>query len=180
MAVSYTGIARALHWLTAGLLVLSFTLGFSMTTWVADEDKIRVYGWHEWVGVTVFGLTVLRLLWRLRHPPPPLPPDVGRTERLVAGLVYAAFYLMLFVQPILGWMTSTAFGFPVVYLGLVPLPNILAEDRALAERLAEIHELAAFVLLGLIVLHVAGVLFHHLIRRDAILSRMLPGVRSPM
>jgi cytochrome b561 len=90
--------------------------------------------------------------------------------------VYAAIYLLLFVQPILGWMTSTAFGFPVVYLGIVPLPNIVAEDRERAERLAEIHELVAFALLGLIVVHVAGVLFHHLIRRDAILARMLPGI----
>ena len=174
-AVHYTRTARALHWLTVALLLFSFGIGISMTRWVADENKVRVYSWHEWVGVTVFGLTAIRLWWRFRHPPPPVPPDIGRAERVAAGVVYTAIYLLLFVQPILGWVTSTAFGFPVVYLGLVPLPNIVAEDHALAERLAEFHEIAAFSLLGLIALHVAGVLFHHLIRRDAILSRMLPG-----
>jgi cytochrome b561 len=172
--VSYTAFARALHWITVGLLVLVFGLGISMTNWVSDEQKVRVYGWHEWVGITIFVLTAIRLWWRLGHPAPPI--DLPRWERVTAGAIYVAMYLVLLVQPIVGWLMSTAFGFPVVYLGLVPLPGVVAEDRALAERLEGVHAALAIALAGLFVVHVAGVLFHHLIRRDAVLARMLPSV----
>ena len=65
--MSYTPLARALHWATAVLLLALFGLGISMTRWVPDEQKIRVYSWHEWAGITVFALTALRLMWRLTH-----------------------------------------------------------------------------------------------------------------
>jgi cytochrome b561 len=173
----YTPLARALHWTTAVLLLLLFGLGVSMTRWVPDDQKIRVYSWHEWVGITVFGLTALRLAWRLTHRPPPI--DVPLWEKLAAGVVYVAMYSILVAQPIVGWLMSTAFGFPVVYFGLIPLPAPVAEDRALAERLQGVHETLAVALALLFALHLAGVLYHHLVRRDAVLSRMLPSAAPP-
>ena len=173
----YTALARALHWTTAVLLLLLFGLGVSMTRWVPDEQKIRVYSWHEWVGITVFGLTALRLMWRLMQRPPPI--DVPAWEKIAAGLVYVAIYLILVAQPIVGWLMSTAFGFPVVYLGLIPLPAPVAEDREIAARLQGLHETLAIALALLVALHVAGVLYHHLVRRDAVLSRMLPSAAPP-
>lgn len=170
---SYSRPARLLHWLTAVLLVASFGLGISMTRFIADDQKLRVYSWHEWVGVTIFLATSARLLWRLLHRPPPL--ELPWIERVGAGVVYAAMYVVLLVQPIIGWLMSTAFGFPVVYLGLVPLPQVVEADRDLAERLQGIHFTFAMVLLALFVAHMGGVLFHHLIRQDGILQRMLPG-----
>ena len=118
--MSYPPLARALHWTTAVLLLALFGLGVSMTRWVPDEQKIRVYSWHEWVGITVFALTALRLMWRLTHRPPPI--DIPAWEKIAAGTVYVAMYLLLIAQPIVGWLMSTAFGFPVVYLGLIPIP----------------------------------------------------------
>ena len=148
-----------------------------MTRWIPDEQKIRVYSWHEWVGITVFALTAIRLVWRLTHRAPPI--DVPAWEKVVAGAVYVAMYLILIAQPIVGWLMSTAFGFPVVYLGLLPLPAPVPEDRALAEQLQGVHQALAYGLAGLFMLHVAGVLYHHLIRRDAVLSRMLPSAAPP-
>jgi cytochrome b561 len=174
---AFPPVARALHWATAVLLLLLFGLGISMTRWVPDEQKIRVYSWHEWVGITVFALTALRLTWRLTHRPPPL--DLPVFERIAAGFVYAAMYLLLIAQPIVGWLMSTAFGFPVVYLGLIPLPAPVQEDRAIAERLQGVHETLAYGLVLLFVAHLAGVLYHHLVRRDAVLSRMLPSAGPP-
>jgi cytochrome b561 len=176
--VPYTRLARALHWITAVLLLLLFGLGISMTRWVADEQKVRVYSWHEWAGITVFGLTALRLAWRLGHPAPPI--DVPAWEKRTAAAVYVALYALLIAQPIVGWLMSTAFGFPVVYLGVVPLPAPVGEDRELAEQLEGVHVTLAIALAALFALHVSGVLYHHLIRRDAVLSRMLPsaGPRS--
>lgn len=170
---TYDRLARVLHWLTAALLVGSFGLGLSMTRVIEGEMKLRVYGWHEWVGVTIFGLTLVRLLWRLTHPAPPLA--LPFVERIVANLVYVGMYAVLLIQPIIGYITSTAFGFPVVYLGLFPLPQIVAEDRAVAERFQQIHFTLAMVLVALFVAHLGGVLYHHLVLQDGVLRRMLPG-----
>lgn len=173
----YTWAARALHWLTAGLLVLSFGLGLSMTRFVPDDQKIRVYSWHEWVGITIFLATLARLAWRLGHRPPPLA--LPWVERVGAGAVYVAMYVVLFIQPIVGWLMSTAFGFPVVYLGLVPLPQVVEADRELAERLQQVHFTLAMTLVALFAAHIAGVLYHHLIQRDGVLRRMLPQASRP-
>lgn len=175
--MSYPLLARALHWITAILLLVLFGLGVSMTRWIPDEQKIRVYSWHEWAGITVFALTALRLGWRLTHRAPPI--DIPAWEKAVAGLVYVGMYLVLITQPIVGWLTSTAFGFPVVYLGLIPLPAPVSEDRALAAQLQELHETLAIVLVLLFAAHIGGVLYHHLVRRDTVLSRMLPSVAPP-
>ena len=172
----YTLPARLLHWLTAGLLAVSFSLGLSMTRFIGDDLKIRVYSWHEWAGVTIFMVTIGRLGWRLGHRPPPL--DLQWAERVGAGVVYVAMYVVLIAQPIVGWLMSTAFGFPVVYLGLVPLPQIVEADRDLAGRLQQIHFTLAMALVALFAAHIAGVLYHHLIRQDGVLGRMLPGVRQ--
>jgi cytochrome b561 len=169
----YDASSRLFHWLTAGLLLLSFGLGLSMTRFVGDDMKLRVYGWHEWVGVTIFAVTIGRLLWRLTHPAPPIA--LPAIERAAANITYAGIYVVLLVQPIVGWVMSTAFGFPVVYLGLFPLPLVVEEDRALAERLQSVHFALAMVLVALFAVHIGGVLYHHLIRKDGVLRRMLPG-----
>ena len=173
----YPLLARVLHWITAVLLLILIGLGVSMTRWIPDEQKIRVFSWHEWAGITVFALTALRLGWRLTHRPPPI--DIPAWEKAVAAIVYVAMYLVLIAQPIIGWLMSTAFGFPVVYLGILPLPAPVSEDRALAERLQGVHETLAYILVLLVAAHVAGVLYHHLVRRDMVLSRMLPSVAPP-
>ena len=171
----YTPTARRLHWLTAGLLLLLFGLGVSMTRWVPDEQKLRVYSWHEWVGLTVFGLTAFRLWWSLTHQAPPLslPP----LERVARRVVHTAIYAVLIIQPITGWIMSCAFGFPVVYLGLVPLPVIVEADPDLAKRMQGIHDLLALTLVALFALHLGAIANHHLIRQDGILRRMLPSRR---
>ena len=170
---SYSRPARLLHWLTAILLVGSFGLGISMTRFIEDDQKLRVYSWHEWIGVTIFLATIARLLWRLLRRPPPL--DLPWIERLGAGAVYVAMYAVLLTQPIVGFLMTTAFGFTVVYLGLVPLPQLFEADREFAARLQGIHFALAMLLLALFVAHMGGVLFHHLIKQDGILRRMLPG-----
>jgi cytochrome b561 len=174
---TYDAPSRLFHWLTAALLLLSFGLGLSMTRFIGDDMKLRVYGWHEWVGVTIFAVTIARLLWRLTHPAPPL--DLPSIERVASKLTYAGIYLILLVQPLVGWVMSSAFGFRVVYLGLIPLPLVVEEDRALAESMQSVHFTLAMVLVALFAAHVGGVLYHHLIRRDGVLRRMLQSAAGP-
>ena len=175
---AYDTPSRFLHWLTAALLLLSFGLGLSMTRFIGDDMKLRVYGWHEWVGLTIFAATIGRLLWRLTHPAPPL--SLPGIERIASKLTYAGIYGILLVQPIVGWVMSTAFGFPVVYLGLIPLPQPVEVDRALAERLQGVHFALAMALVALFAAHIGGVLYHHLIRKDGVLRRMLPSAAGPL
>jgi cytochrome b561 len=170
----YTRFARVLHWLTAVLLTVLFGLGLSMTEWLDDGDfKLRVYSWHEWTGVTVFGLTATRLWWRLRHPPPPIALPVG--ERIATGFVHGAIYLVLIAQPITGWMMNSAFGFSLVYLGVVPVPDLVAENRPLALQLQWLHAALATALFLLFLAHLGGVLLNHFVRRKKILERMWSG-----
>jgi cytochrome b561 len=171
-SLAYSPAARLAHWLTAGLLVALFGLGLSMTRFIEGDAKLRVYRWHEWVGLTVFAVTAFRLCWRAIHLPPPL--DLPRFERLARRLVHGAIYGVLMVQPVVGWMMSTAFGFPVNYLGVIALPEPVPVDRALAEQLQWVHFTLAMTLLGLLLAHMGGVLYHHLIRQDTVLQRMLP------
>lgn len=173
MDLSYNRPARVFHWLTVGLLVASFGIALSMTRMDAGEPKLRVYSWHEWVGITIFALTIARAAWRLSHRPPPL--DLPWPERVGAGLAYGGMYIVLIAQPIIGLMMSAAFGFRVVYLGVLPLPQLVAENHELAERLKQVHFSLAMVLVALFLAHLGGVLYHHLILQDGVLGRMLPG-----
>jgi cytochrome b561 len=170
--VSYDRIVRLLHWATAALLLVVFGIGISMTRWVAEDDRIRVYSWHEWAGLTVFALTAIRVWRRTRGSAPAI--DLPRFERLVRAVVHTAIYLVLIVQPIVGYMMTSAFGFEIVYLGLVPLPRLVAENRDLATRLQAVHETLAITLFLLFLVHLGAIANHHLFRRDGVMRRMLP------
>jgi cytochrome b561 len=173
--LSYDRFVRAIHWTTAALLVIVFTIGISMTRWVAEEDKLRVYSWHEWAGLTVFALTALRVWRRTRHAGPPIGLPAG--ERFARAAVHLAIYAILLAQPIIGWTMTSAFGFDIIYLGLVPLPRLVEQNRELAEQLQEIHEAVAIALFLLILLHLAAIAKHQVIARDGIMRRMT-GLRS--
>jgi cytochrome b561 len=174
--IPYTQTARSIHWLTAALIAVMFGLGLSMTRMPASDFKIQVYSVHEWIGLTIWALTALRLIWRQFHPPPP-PIPMPRLQHFGASVVHAALYIVLLVLPISGWLMSSAFGFPVVYLGLIPLPDLVPVDRALAARLQRLHFTLAMALLALVAAHAAAALYHHLVRRDDTLRRMWPGLR---
>jgi cytochrome b561 len=173
--IAYTRPARIIHWLTFGLIVVMFGLGLSMTRLEFSDFKVRVYSVHEWIGLTVWMLTALRLIWRWRNPPPP-PVPMARIQHLAAGAVHVLLYVVLFALPISGWMMSSAFAFPVVYLGLIPLPDLVPADRELAARLQRVHFTLAMALAGLFTMHAGAALYHHLIRRDDTLRRMWPGL----
>ena len=170
----YGTVAKTLHWLTFALLVGSFGIGLSMVDLPLSPAKLQVYSWHKWVGVTVFLVTLVRLGWRLADPPPPLPDAVPGWQRGAARLSHAALYTVLIAMPISGWVMSSALGLRTVYLGLVPLPDLVSPDRALGETLIEVHHAFASVLLVLVAIHVAAAFHHHFAARDDVLRRMVP------
>jgi cytochrome b561 len=174
----YGGTAIALHWLTALLVVAGFTLGLSMIGLPFSPRKLQWYAWHKWIGITIWLVTCGRLAWRWAHSAPPMermPPWQQRAALVSHVLLYA----LLAVIPLSGWLYSSAAGVQVVYLGLIPLPDLVSKDRALADVLRNVHVTLNFTLLGLVCIHGAAALKHHFVDRDAVLTRMLPRSRNP-
>ncbi|MCX2860490.1 cytochrome b [Paucibacter sp. PLA-PC-4] len=169
----YNGLAIAFHWLLALAIVGAFGVGLYMVDQPFSMSRLKLYNWHKWAGVTILSLSALRLLWRLMHPAPadlPAPAWQRRASHWVHGLLYALF----FAVPLAGWAYSSAAGFPIVWFGLLPLPDFVAPDKALAETLKQTHKLLAYGLAALVVAHVAAALKHQFLDKDGLLLRMLP------
>jgi len=174
----FGGLAKLFHWLTVVMLVGSFALGMTMVGMELSPTKLKYYSWHKWIGVTVFALTVLRLGWRLAGPVPGPPAHTPRWQRLAAGLSHGLLYAILLIMPLTGWVMSSALDMSVVYLGWLPIPDLVAPDRALGETMTVVHETLAWTLLALIAVHVLAAVYHHMYLRDDVLRRMLPWHRT--
>ncbi len=172
----YTSTAIALHWLIAGLILISVGLGLYMVGLKLSPLKLRLYSWHKWTGVTIFLLIVARLMWRAVNAPPPLIAS-PRWQQISAVVNHWLLYVLLVCIPISGWLMSSAYGVPVVYFGVLPLPDLVGKNKELGDTLKALHETLAFTMLALVALHAAAALKHHLLDRDDVLYRMLPLVR---
>lgn len=177
----YHGFSITLHWLLAIALVVIFSVGLYMSDLPFSPQRLKLYNWHKWAGVTILMLSALRLVWRLSHKPPSLPQSVvlampGWQMRAYHG-THVAMYALFFIVPLVGWAYSSAAGFPIVLFGVLPLPDFVPASKPLAELIKPWHEISAFALAGLVVLHVAAALKHQWIDRDGLLQRMLPGKR---
>ncbi|HJU23743.1 MAG TPA: cytochrome b [Casimicrobiaceae bacterium] len=174
---AYNAGAIALHWLTAALVVTNLLLGLSMVALPISPRKLHWYLFHKSIGITVFLLTSLRVAWRAVHPHP-TPVPMPRWQRRSAAISHALLYVLLFAIPISGWLYSSATGVQVVYLGVLPLPDLVAKDRALGDVLRIVHVSLNASLFAVLAVHVAAAVKHHLVDRDVVLSRMLPLLKS--
>lgn len=175
MSTHYTSTAKALHWGIAVLIFGMLALGFYMTGLSLSPTKLQLYSWHKWVGVSVFVLVVLRLAWRVAHRPPALPSHMAPIERLAAHLGHHLLYLVMFAIPLSGWLMSSAKGFQTVWFGVLPIPDLVAKDKALGDLLQTVHLALNFVLIAVLLGHIGAALKHHFINKDEVLTRMLPG-----
>jgi cytochrome b561 len=174
----YSPTAMLLHWVLALAIVGSFSVGLYMADLPISPQRLKLYNWHKWAGVTILALSAVRLLWRLTHRPPadlPMPA----WQRLAAHDTHYALYLLFFAVPLVGWAYSSAAGFPIVWFGVLPLPDFVSADKALAEAIKPWHGYLAYALAALVLMHVAAALKHHFIDRDGLLSRMLPTRKTP-
>lgn len=172
----YTPLAISLHWLVALLIFAGWGLGLYMSELPLSPAKLRYYSWHKWIGVTVFLLAIVRVAWLATHRPPALPPHTPRWQARSARLTHTALYALMFVLPFSGWLMSSAKGVPTVYFGVLPLPDLIAKDKALGEILASVHASLAYGLAALVILHVAAAVKHQFIDRDGLMARMIPGL----
>lgn len=185
----YTGVAVALHWLIALMVIGQLAGGLYMTKLPDTEPalKFQLYQLHKSFGVTILMLTLVRIGWRLTHKPPALPEKMPGWERLLARGAHFGFYVLLIVIPLVGWavVSSSPFAdsvqtylFGVVHWPHLPFFEGVADRKGLSHDIAEIHEYLAFAMIGLIGLHVAAALKHQVVDRDEVLSHILPFIRK--
>jgi len=178
-ATRYNTVAMVLHWLLALVILAMFGIGIYMTDLPFSPQRLKLYNWHKWAGVTFLALTLLRLVWRMTHRPPALPVAVTRTmpgwQHRAYHATHHLMYLLFFAVPLVGWAYSSAAGFPVVWFGQIPLPDLLPVNKEVAELIKPLHKLLALALMALAGLHIAAAIKHQWVDRDGLLSRMLPG-----
>jgi cytochrome b561 len=175
-AGQYGAIAKLFHWVTLGLMLVALPLGFVIQH-VKDASKMGFYALHESAGLTILFVALARLAWRRLSPPPSQPNDMPKLMRTISTAVHHALYALLILQPLLGFLATNAWGFPMqgatAYLGFIELPKFMEAWEGLAKILSLLHSIGGWLLVVLIALHIAGALFHHAIRRDGTLMRMI-------
>jgi cytochrome b561 len=184
----YGLVAMGFHWLIAAAILGMLGLGLVMVRLTPGTAlQFELYQWHKSVGITVLALSLLRLAWRLLHPVPALPDALAPWERFLARWTHRGFYVLMIGLPVTGWMmvSASVWNVPTLLYGIVEVPHLpvlstLEQKKPVEEALKRVHELAAWVFIGLFVLHVAGALKHHFLLRDAVLLRMLPLVPASM
>lgn len=170
----YSTVSLVLHWLIAALVVTQIVL---IAAHEATEGSIsREYvNLHKSVGLSILVLTLIRLGWRIANPAIPLPDSTPRWQKLVARGTHVLFYVFLIAMPLVGWAASSAAGRDILWFGLFEWPALpIGGGRETAGQLMDLHELAAKLLIALVVLHILGALKHHFVDRDNVLHRMIP------
>jgi cytochrome b561 len=172
----YTRTAVALHWLVAALFVAQFAWGWLMQEIPKSPPGMRAdaFNVHKSIGLCLLGLMLFRLGWRIAHRPPPLPPMPAWQARL-AELTHRTLYAALIVQPVSGYLGSVWSGYPVKWFGIT-LPAWGVANPALKDAMSDVHLVTSCVLLALVVLHIAGALYHA-VRGDGLIARMTFGRR---
>lgn len=175
----YSFVAIVLHWVLGLAIFGLFGVGLYMADLPFSPMRLKLYNWHKWAGITLLTLSVLRLLWRLTHRPPALPDSIAQAmptwQHWAHNATHYALYALFFAVPLIGWAYSSAAGFPIVVFGVLPLPDFVPADKALSELIKPWHEISAFALVALAVLHAAAAFKHQWFDRDGLIGRMLPG-----
>ena len=175
---SYQTPARLFHWIIAAAVLLMIPAGLIMTQQGSArplQDTLFLY--HKNIGVILIPLILLRLIYRLRHPAPPLPSSLPGWQRGAAAVSHWLLYLLLIVMPISGFVRVRAGGFPIELLDRLGAGPWLAKSEALADAAKGLHYAAALLLIAVLAVHIGAALHHGLIRRDGVWSRIWPPVR---
>lgn len=169
----YAALSKALHWVIALIVILMLSLSFFLED-VPNDYRANVFMVHKSLGLTILGLIIIRLFAIIHYGRPPLPIAVPTWERVLSRAVQYAFYVLLILMPVSGWVMSTAADKAPVYFNWfkLPFPGV-TPNKALAQWMFSAHEFIAWTLIVLVVLHVMGALKHYFIDKDDVLQRML-------
>jgi cytochrome b561 len=171
-------VAQTFHWVIVVLVITQFVLANEYNHLPLGLAKLAVIAKHKSVGLTIFALAVLRLIWRLMNPTPALPNTLKPYERVLANVTHFALYAIILVMPITGWIMSSARSFPVSWFNLFQLPDLVKPNKALYEAMHTTHDVLAWTLAIVATLHLLAALKHHFVLKDATLRRMLPFTKT--
>ena len=176
---TYGSAAKSLHWLIALLVIGMLIFGFILTGLADNPTTSELIGVHKSVGLTILLLMIIRLCWRFINPQPLLPMTVPLWEQIAARSVHVFFYFALFLMPISGWVMSSLGGHPVNFWGWIDVRLPVAVNKPLAKQFFNVHTTIAWIIIGLLVLHIGAAIKHHFIEKNNVLRRMLPGYKPP-
>jgi cytochrome b561 len=175
MPVKYHISIRILHWLMALIIISLLAMGFYMgglDNTVSYRNNL--YGLHKSFGTLVLILIFIRIFFRITRPVPALPNSMSLLVRKSAHFVHYILYLLMILMPLSGYLMSNSFGYPV-NLFSIPLPNLISVNPELGKFFAESHELLAFILIGVLTIHIIAVIKHRFfdLKEHNILKRMI-------
>lgn len=170
----YDPIAKSLHWLMAFLIIGLWCVGLTMEEMPKGDLRSQIIGMHKAFGVVVLALVVVRLAWRATHTAPALPASMPKLEQLGAKLGHLALYGLMIALPVDGILMSQSGGRDVNVFGFV-LPTLVEKNEQMKHFYGEGHELMAWALAVVLVVHVGAAIRHHVMLKDDVMRRMLPG-----
>jgi cytochrome b561 len=173
---AYTAVARTLHWITAALVLSTIPVAVTMAH-IVDTGPLQdfLFHLHETIGTVLIPLIIIRLIYRLTHKPLPLPPEIPAIQRLGAETVHWLLYGLLVVQPIVGWIGTSAYGAPIRVFWAFDLPPIWRKDSDFSELVLEVHQWIGYLIVALLCAHIGAALFHHFVHKDRVLFRLVTG-----
>ena len=164
-------VARLLHWTMAVLILTMLFIGVGMVSTVSEKHT-WLLAIHKPLGALIFILALIRLGFRLRHPPPPLPADMSPLMRFIAHASHWLLYTLMIALPLVGWAMLSAGGYPISLGGSLHLPPLMSANFAAFAWLREAHRYLAYLLFFTVLGHMGAALYHGLIRRDDVLPSM--------
>jgi len=170
----YPAISKLLHWLVAVCVLTTAVVAITMTRIAEGATHDALYAFHKSLGVLILVLMLLRLINRLAVGAPIPDPAIEPWQRTLSAIVHTLFYVLLIAMPIVGYVATSAYGAPPSFFGLFDMPPIAGKDEALATQLFTLHRWVGYLVILLVLTHVSAALYHHFVRGDNVLRRMLP------
>jgi cytochrome b561 len=178
ISTHYGAPARFFHWAIAILVIVTIPIAWAMLRVGEGPLQNLLFVVHESIGLSIFVLAVLRVVWRFVEPPPPLPASVPPGRALLAHINHWLLYLLLFLMPVTGYLSVVAGGYPLNFFALFDVPRLVGKSESLGKFTENAHLALQYAVYALVLVHVAAALHHHLVRRDGVLRRMWPGLRA--
>jgi len=170
----YPATSKLLHWLVAVCVLTTAPVAIAMTRVSKGPTQDLLYNFHKSLGVLILILMILRVINRLAAGALTAPPEIEPWQKTLSSIVHTSFYVLLIAMPIVGYIANSAYGAPTPFFGLFELPQLVSKNEALATQLFTLHRWVGWLVIFLVLMHVSAALYHHFIRGDSVLKRMLP------
>lgn len=171
---TYGRIAVALHWIVAAGVLFAVTMGLFIGNVEESDTTEQVLAIHKSMGLTIFVLVCVRLVWRLTHRPPALPASMPAYQRTAASLTHGLLYVTLLAMPIAGYVAVAARGRETRFFGLFEVPQWTPLSRVLSQNATTVHVYGQYLLYALLAAHIGAALYHRFVLKDDVLNRMWP------